>query len=101
MKKLLLMKTVLLLCALIVGSSSVWAADGDVKVTIGYADIPDGYTKTTGTSGNITKTVSTTNDLTIYYSGINTKSSASAADHAYGYAMFLKIIGRNVVNIGI
>ena len=61
-----------------------------MDVTISYTDIPDGYTVTTGTSGTFTKTVATANDLTIAYAGINTKSSATAADHAYGYAMFLK-----------
>ena len=92
MKQKLLLKTMLLLCALIAGSSSVWAAEGDVTVTISYTDIPDGY-DASGTSGNFTKTVKTTNDLTIYYSGINTKSKADAAAHAYGYAMFLKNAG--------
>ena len=64
----------------------MWAVD----VTISYTDIPDGYTATTGTSGTFTKTVATANDLTIAYAGINTKSKADAADHSYGYAMFLK-----------
>lgn len=85
MKQKLLLKTMLLLFALIAGSSSVWAAD----VTISYTDIPDGY-ETTGTSGTFTKTVATANDLTIAYAGINTKSKADAAAHSYGYAMFLK-----------
>lgn len=67
----------------------MWAED----VTISYTDIPDGFTATTGTSGSFSKTVSSANDLTINYSGINTKSSAGAADHAYGYAMFLKNYG--------
>ena len=62
-------------------------------LTISYSDIPDGYTATTGTSGNFTKTVKTADDLTINYAGINTKSSATAEDHAYGYAMFLKNYG--------
>ena len=93
MTKSLLMKSLLLLFALVVGTGSSWAATGDVKVTISYTDIPDGYTKDTGTSGSFTKTVSTANDLTVYYAGINTKSSATAADHAYGYAMFLKNAG--------
>ena len=31
--------------------------------------------------------------MQINYSGINTKSSATAGDHAYGYAMFLKNYG--------
>ena len=86
MKKALLTKLMFLLCALIAGSSSAWAVD----VTISYTDIPDGFTATTGTSGTFTKTVATANDLTIAYAGINTKSKADAADHAYGYAMFLK-----------
>jgi hypothetical protein len=86
MKKALLTKLMLLLCALIAGSSSAWAVD----VKISYTDIPDGFVATTGTSGTFTKTVATANDLTIAYAGINTKSKAEAADHAYGYAMFLK-----------
>lgn len=86
MKKALLTKLMLLLCALIAGSSSAWAVD----VAISYRDIPDGFVATTGTSGTFTKTVATANDLTIAYAGINTKSKAEAADHAYGYAMFLK-----------
>ena len=94
MKKALLTKLMLLLCALIAGSSSVWAGENDpIEVTISYSDIPDGFTATTGTSGNFTKTVKTADDLTINYSGINTKSKADAADHAYGYAMFLKNYG--------
>ena len=68
---------------------NAWGAE----VTISYKDIPDGYTATTGTSGSFTKTVSATNDLTISYAGINTKSKATAAAHAYGYAMFLKNYG--------
>ena len=88
MKHFNLLKTTLLLCALIVGSLSSWA--GDVTITVSYNDIPDGFATNTGTSGTINRTVSTSNDLVIAYSGINTKSNASAADHAYGYAMFLK-----------
>ena len=91
MKKLKLFFSVLMLLCMSMGQ--VWSATGDVTVTISYTDIPDGYTATKGTSGNFTKTVSTTNDLTINYSGINTKSSATAADHAYGYAMFLSNYG--------
>ena len=78
-----------LLALLLIGAGSAWGETGDVTVTISYSDIPDGYASS-GTSGSLTKTVATTNDLTVSYSGINTKSSASAADHAYGYAMFVK-----------
>ena len=74
---------------LTLSTSTAWGAE----VTISYKDIPDGYTATTGTSGSFTKTVSSTNDLTISYAGINTKSKATAAAHAYGYAMFLKNYG--------
>lgn len=81
----------LLTALLLVGSSSVWGAVGDITITIAYSDIPDGYTATTGTSGSFKKTLATSNDLTIYYSGINTKSSATA--NRYGYAMFLKNYG--------
>lgn len=89
-----LLKTMLLLFALIAGGSSAWAGENDpIEVTISYSDIPDGYTATTGTSGNFTKTVKTADDLTINYAGINTKSSATATDYAYGYAMFLKNYG--------
>ena len=73
--------------ALNVGNA--WAEE----VAISYKDIPDGYKATTGTSGSFTKSVSSTNDLTISYAGINTKSKATAAAHAYGYAMFLKNYG--------
>ena len=66
---------------------------GGNTITISYSDIPDGYTATTGTSGSLSKTVAAFNDLTVSYSGINTKSSATADDHAYGYAMFLKNYG--------
>ena len=76
-----------MLLTLSVGNA--WGAE----VTISYKDIPDGYTETTGTSGSFTKTVSSTNDLTISYGGINTKSKASASAHTYGYAMFLKNYG--------
>jgi hypothetical protein len=88
MRRTFLLKSMLLLCALVAGSSSVWAANGDVKVTINYGDIPSGYAST-GTSGSISKTVKTSNDLTINYAGINTKSSASATT-SYSYAMFVK-----------
>ena len=88
MVKQLQIKLMLLLCALVAGSSSAWAADGDVKVTINYSDIPSGY-DSNGTSGSLTKTVASTNDLTINYSGINTKSSATATT-SYSYAMFVE-----------
>ena len=78
-----------LFAMLALGVGNAWG----VEVTISYKDIPDGYTATTGTSGSFTKTVSATNDLTISYAGINTKSKATAAAHAYGYAMFLKNYG--------
>ena len=78
----------LLVLLAVFGFGQIWA--DDPEVTISYSDIPDGYTQTTGTSGSFTKTVATANDLTINYAGINTKSSATAADHSYGYAMFLK-----------
>ena len=90
MKKTLLLKTMLLLCAIIFGTSA-WAETK--TVTISYTDIPDGYTATTGTSGSFSKTVAASDDLTLQYVGINTKSSATAADHGYGYAMFLKNYG--------
>ena len=66
---------------------------GGNTITISYSDIPDGYTATTGTSGSLSKTVAASNDLTVSYFGINTKSSEAAAAHAYGYAMFLKNYG--------
>ena len=87
MKHLKLFFALFAMLALNVGNA--WGAE----VTISYKDIPDGYTATTGTSGSFTKTVSATNDLTISYAGINTKSKATAAAHAYGYAMFLKNYG--------
>lgn len=81
----------LLMAILSIGQ--VWGADGDVIVTILPADIPDGYTATKGTSGSFTKTVKSANDLTINYEGINTKSSATAEDHSFGYAMFMNGYG--------
>ena len=80
------------------GSSSGSSGGGTMPtegntITISYSDIPDGFTATTGTAGSFSKTLATTNDLTVSYSGINTKSSATASDHAYGYAMFLKNYG--------
>ena len=53
-----------------------------------YEDFTDGY-DTSGTSGTITKTVSS-KTLNISYSGINTKSSENATEYSYGYAMFVK-----------
>ena len=58
---------------------------GDVNVSIGKTDYAEGYASS-GTSGSITKTVATANDLTINYSGINTKGSATGS--AYGYTMY-------------
>ena len=87
MKHLKLFFALFAMLALNVGNA--WGAD----VAISYKDIPDGYKATSGTSGSFTKSVSSTNDLTISYAGINTKSKATAAAHAYGYAMFLKNYG--------
>ena len=89
MRRTFLLKSMLLLCALIAGSSSVWGAEGDVTVTVNYGDIPEGY-DSNGTSGSITKTVKTNNDLTINYAGINTKSSSASTATIYSYAMFLE-----------
>ncbi len=83
--------SLLLLSFLSIGQ--MWGMTGDVTLVISYADFPDGYTQTTGTKGTFYKTAKTSNDVTIGYSGVNTKSSATAADHAYGYAMFLKNYG--------
>ena len=68
------------------------ATEADLVFSFNYGDIPDGYTATTGTSGDFTVGVNP-NVLTVNYGGINTKSSAGADDHAYGYAMFLKNYG--------
>lgn len=74
--------------------SDVRMVKADTKtVTISYEDIPDGYTATTGCDDSLKKTVASSNDLTVQTRGINTKSKADAADHAYGYAMFLKDYG--------
>ena len=81
------------LCTLLLMAVASVAWGDEVSVTISYSDIPDGFTATTGTSGTFSKQVVEENDLTIAYSGINTKSKADAADHAYGYAMFLKNYG--------
>ncbi len=76
-----------LLILALLSTNLAWGED--ITVTVSYSDIPDGFTATTGTSGNFYKTVSSENDLTISYAGINTKSKAEDKDHAYGYAMFL------------
>ena len=68
------------------------AADTDLVFSFNYEDIPDGYTATTGTSGDFT-IGSNPNILTVNYAGINTKSAANKPDHDYGYAMFLKNYG--------
>ena len=59
MKKLLLMKTMLLLCALIVGSSSVWAEDVTGTINFGSAQ---GSTKIQGTTGSASPYTDTGND---------------------------------------
>ncbi len=61
-----------------------------IPATIGYADIPEGY-DSNGTSGEIKLKIVTENDLTVKYSGINTKSSATGS--AYSYSMFIKNYG--------
>ena len=57
MKKLLLMKTMLLLCALIVGSSSVWATDVDDELDQVFTGITGSsyttFSGKTGTSGAV------------------------------------------------
>ena len=72
MKKLLLMKTTLLLCALIVGSSSVWA---DSTATFDWTSTGNMGSNATGTVGSITLSVAgnsgntpavTSNTLRIY-----------------------------------
>ena len=63
MKKLLLMKTMLLLCALIVGSSSVWATEPDVTLDFTAAGADWGI-PTSGT--NKTRASFTNGDYTIY-----------------------------------
>ena len=70
MKKLLLMKTMLLLCALIVGSSSVWAAD----VTFTNTD----FSGASATKGGVTLTISSgsvANDIRIYKNATLTVSA--------------------------
>ena len=67
------------------------AANSDIVFNFDYNDIPDGYAAN-GTSGDFDVT-SGTSTLTVNYSGINTKSKATAADHAYGYAMFRENLG--------
>lgn len=59
MKKLLLMKTMLLLCALIAGSSSVWAEDVTGTINFGSAQ---GSTKIQGTTGSASPYTDTGND---------------------------------------
>lgn len=78
----------LALTLLAVLSVNVWGATGDVTVNVAYNDFPDGYASS-GTSGSFSKTVSSSNDLTIYYSGVNTRSEKGGS-YSYGYDMFLK-----------
>lgn len=78
----------LALTLLAVLSSSVWGATGDVTVNVAYNDFPDGYASS-GTSGSFSKTVSSSNDLTIYYSGVNTRSEKGGS-YSYKYDMFIK-----------
>lgn len=59
-----------------------------IVVSIPYTDITDGYASS-GTSGSFTKTVITTDDLTIGYGGINTRSE-KGKEYSYGYLMFVK-----------
>ena len=72
--------------------SSEGTQDENLTFSFDYSDIPDGFTATTGTAGDF-DVISGEDNLTINYSGINTKSSATASDHSYGYAMFLKNYG--------
>lgn len=63
---------------------STTAPVAETDVTIEKDDYTPGYASS-GTSGTISKTVSSANDLSISYSGINTKSSGGSA---YAYTMY-------------
>ena len=59
--------------------------DESVSATINKDDYTSGYAQS-GTSGTITKTIKSSNDLTINYSGINTQSSNGGS---YAYTMYI------------
>ena len=62
------------------------AAPGEIKhVTIGKDDYTPGYASA-GTSGTITKSVVSTNDLSMNYAGINTEASSGSS---YSYTMYV------------
>ena len=77
MKQKLLLKTMLLLFALIAGSSSVWATDNEV--TFSYADYKGQGTASTGSEVTMTKT-----DVSITETKFNCGSSASYAQFFAG-----------------
>ena len=56
-----------------------------IEATITKDDYTPGYDGTSGTSGTISKTIASANDLSISYAGINTKSSGGTA---YAYTMY-------------
>lgn len=59
------------------------ASEATISITKG--DYTAGYDGTDGTSGTITKTVGSENDLSISYSGINTQSAGGSS---YNYTMY-------------
>lgn len=61
------------------------ALKDDVTVTINYNDHTDSHT---ATSGTITKTVETSNDLSTSYAGVKTKANSGDKAYNYGYAMY-------------
>ena len=71
-------------------SCTVTVTAANMSLTIEKGDYASGYTATTGTSGTITKSVAGTNDLSISYSGINTKSSGGSS---YSFTMYLANYG--------
>lgn len=64
---------------------TVTASSATLSPTIARTDYAEGY-DALGTSGTITKSVVSTNDLSINYAGINTKSSK---DNPYSYTMYV------------
>lgn len=64
---------------------TVTASSATLSPTIARTDYAEGYAAE-GTSGTITKSIVSSNDLSISYSGINTKSSK---DNPYSYTMYV------------
>ena len=80
--------TCLILLFLTVGIGNSKAAQGDVPITIQKSDLGSIY----NTTKTVNKTVSSSNDLAVCFSGVNTKSKADA-NTDYTYMMFTEDAG--------